>query len=183
MQSSFTVKTKEIKAALADMNRIGSKFQKASMLKITVLPDTIEIATQGIIKILKAETDGLADISVPALLIKGYVSTASAATMQFTFKQGELKCGSSLFTSPAIRLETVFNLPENDLPINANRMSVLRYGANKSKEEIERLNLKSSITYANRTLNEKIYKALEHLKDYEVTFDELHELIQKKIKQ
>jgi len=182
MQSTFTINTKEIKAALIAMNRIGSKFTKASMLKITVLTDKIEIATQGITKILKAETDGLADISVPALLIKGYVSTSSSATMQFTFKQGELKCGSSLFSSPFIRIETVFNIPENDLPINATRMSVLRFEANKSKEEIERLNLGPSITYANRTLRDKIHKALEYLDDYEVTFNDLHELIQKKIK-
>ncbi len=183
MQSTFTVNTKELKAALVVMNRIGSKFSKASMLKITVLTDKIEIATQGITKILKAETDGLADISVPALLIKGYINTASSLTMQFTFKQGELKCGSSIFSSPFIRIETVFNLPENDLPINATRMSVLRFEANKSKEEIERLNLGPSITYANRTLSDKIHKALEYLKEYEVTFDELHLLIQNKIKQ
>lgn len=77
MQSSFTIQTKDLKAALSAMNRIGSKFQKPSVLKISVLPNAIEIATQGIVKILKAET--------------GYANTNKSATMQFTFKPGKLR--------------------------------------------------------------------------------------------
>jgi len=182
MHCSFTVKTKEIKSALNDMKRIGSKFRKASMLKITVLPDKIEIHTQGITKMLKAETEGLADILVPALLVNGYLDTASNVTIEFIFKQGELQSGSSVYTSSAIKLEEISNIPENELPINPNRLSVLRFAANKSKDEIERLNLKSSIIYAQRRLNEKIQEALECLQDYEVTYDEIYEIIQKKIK-
>ena len=182
MQASFIVKTKEMKVALSDMKRISSKFKKASVLRITVLQDKIEIHLPGVTKLLKAETEGLADILVPAMLLTGYLETTSNATIEFVFKQGELQSGSSVYSSSAIKLEQVDNISKNELPINPNRLSILRFAANKSKDEIERLNLKSTITYAQRRLNEKIQEAIECLQDYEVTYDEIYEIIQKKLK-
>lgn len=183
MQSSFTIQTKELKAALAAMNRIGLKFTSSSVLKISVLPETIEIATQGIMKILKAETDSLADILVPVLILKGYANTIKSAITQFTFKPGELKCGSSIYSSSAIKVETVFNVPENNLPINATTLEMVRQRVIKNQEEIERFNLSPAIANDYQVMGEKIDKALKHLKYYEVTFDEIYDLIQKKIKQ
>lgn len=182
MKSTFTVKTKDLKADLSRMERVGSRFSKTSMVKISVLPETIEISKQGMSRIIKAETEGLADIMVPALLLKGYLMTATSAVLSFTFKNGAVECGSSIFSSSAITVETIFNLPENDLPINATRLSVLRFAENKSNEEIERLGLTGSIKYAKRVYLEKVQKAAELLKDYDVSFEELMELINKKIK-
>lgn len=182
MNASFTIQTKELKAALSAMSRIGSKFNQATVLKISVLPDIIEIATQGITRMMKAQTVGLADIIIPALLLKGYANTTKTVTIQFSFKPGELRCGSSIYSSPSIKLETVFNVPENDLPINASRMEILRQNAKKSQEEIERFNLTPAIANDNLFVRSKIEKALKYLKEFEVTSDDLFSLIQKKIR-
>ena len=181
MQAQFTVSSKEIKAAITHMERVGGKFSKTTMLKISVLPETIEISKQGMTRIVKAETDGLADVLVPGVLIKSYLSTTSVAIITFAFTNGTLQCGSSKFSSPGISIETIFNIPENDLPINASRLSVLRFAASKKPEEIERLGLSSLIVAAKRLKTEKLNKAMEILKDYEITFEELSALIDKKI--
>ncbi len=183
MTSSFTVNTKEIKSALAHMERVGSKFSKTTMLKISVLPDTVEFGKQGMTRIIKAKTEGLADIQVPAILMKGYIATSSNPVMTFVFSNGSLQCGSSTFTSSAITVETVFNIPENTLPINASRMSVLRFAQGKSEVEIARLGLTGTIKYAKRVCSEKVQKAAELLEDYEVSYEELKAIIAKKINQ
>jgi hypothetical protein len=182
MQSTFTVKTKELKAALNFMERVGGKFAKTTMLKISILPDNIEIGKQGMTRIVKAQTGGLADVMVPGMVLKGYLSTASAVALTFTFGNGYMQCGSSTFSSPAITIETIFNMPENDLPVNATRMSVLRFAATKTEEEVARLGLSGSIKYAKKVQREKIQKAVELLKDYEVTFEELKQLIDGKVR-
>jgi exopolyphosphatase/pppGpp-phosphohydrolase len=130
-----------------------------------------------------AQTEGFADILVPAVLVKGYINTTSTASMSFTFSTGTLKCGSSTFSSSAITVETVFNQPQNPLAINATRMSVLRFAYNKSEDELEKLGLTGTIRYAKRVLSEKIQEAAELLKDYEVSFDDLKHMIDKKIKE
>ncbi len=170
-----------MKAALSQMERVGSKFGKATLLKVSVLPDNIEIAKQGMTRIVKAQTDGLADIMVPAILLKSYLSTTPAGAITFTFTRGAVQCGSSKFSSPAITVETVFNMPENELPINATQMSLFRFSAFKTEEEINRLGMSSSIKKARSMLFKKIEKAAELLKDYEVTVEDLNHLIDGKI--
>ena len=181
MEATFTVKTKEIKTAMAFMERVGSEFSRDVILKISVLPETIELSKQGIMQKVKAETAGLADVLVPAVLLKSYLNTATSAVITFTFTHGEMKCGSSIFSSPAISVETVFNIPENTLPINATRMSVLRFAATKTDEEIARLGLTATIKSSKRQLTTKIQKATELLKDYEIGFEEIRALIDRKI--
>ena len=117
-------------------------------------------------RILKAETDGLADIIVPALLLKGYAITTKNPTIQFIFNPGKVKCGSFTGMSPFIKLETVFNLPEDALAINASKIQVLKQNSLWSKDEIDRLNLEAAIKRDKIILTTKIEKALKHLKEY-----------------
>ena len=182
MQAKFTVSTRQLGLCLSVISRLKPKFfKKDEFLNIRVLPETIEISTPGIIKVIKAETDGLADISIPAVIIKGYVDTSSVPLMQFTFKPGEMHVGSSIYSSPAITMESLFNMPESELPINATNMYLLSFAKRKGPDQIKKLGLEPLINKATRDLSVNITKALGFLQEYGVTYEELEGMVKGKI--
>lgn len=183
MESYFKVKTKDLKSGLTAITRLGLRFDRSSMLKINVLTDTIQISTTGITRVMKAETEGLADLILPALVLKGYSSTNNSKEISFRVTEGELRCGSFIFRSPFIKIETVFNLPEDPLPINHSLIQRLRQNVKRSPGEIERLNLRPVMEADEEKIKHQIEKALKYLGAYDINFDDLHDLIQKKIDQ
>jgi hypothetical protein len=68
------------------------------------------------------------------------------------------------------------------IPTNLTHKTTLSYWLNKSKAEIEKLGLTVTIEVAKRTMKANIMEALEFLKQYDVSYEELEELIKKKIK-
>lgn len=182
MESSFTLNTKNLKQALRNIKQIGGKKYMNDVLKISVQPEKIEIGTQGVVRYITAQTEGFADIFVPARVLEAYLQTLSTASISFKFKQGEMQCGSSVYNSNAIRIETMFSNPDNDLPINTDNLVLLKYAENNPESKIEKLGLTNQIRNAKKNLVNNINSALKHLSKYDVTYDELHELIYKKIK-
>ncbi|MBS4043508.1 MAG: hypothetical protein KGZ59_06805 [Chitinophagaceae bacterium] len=182
MESTFTLNTKSLKQALSSMKRVAGKSYNNDVLKISVLPDKVEIAIQGVIKFLTAKTEGFADIFIPTKVLEAYMQTTSTASISFIFKEGEMQCGSSIYNSKAIRVETIFSNPDNDLPLNTNNLVLLRYAENNTENKIEKLGLTNQIRNAKRQLTTNINNALKHLSKYEVSYDELHNIIYKKIK-
>jgi hypothetical protein len=182
MEAKFTVNAKEIKHALLCISRLRPRFfKKNEFLRIRVLSESIEISTQGIMKVIKAETDAMVDISVPAMLVKAYVDTASIAVMSFVFKPGELHIGSSIYSSPSISLENLYNFPENEIPLNATNMYLLCFARRKGTEQINKLGLEPLINKAKRELSINIKKAITSLEQYGITYQEVNELIERKI--
>jgi len=59
---------------------------------------------------------------------------------------------------------------------------VLRYWINKSSKEIEAADLTAKMGLAKRKINTNILEALEYLKQYEIEYDDLEELLMKKIR-
>jgi hypothetical protein len=140
----------------------------------------IELITQGVVKRVKADTIGEGEISLPVTLLKNYLATSSVTLISFKFSAGELECGSSRYSSSAIE---VFPIPINTpvvLPINLNRISILRYGLNYSAEEIEKLT--ATVKAAKRKMKSTILESLELLEEYDVTYDDLENLVNRKIK-
>lgn len=101
--------------------------------------------------------------------------------MKFTFEEGKVLIGSSIFSSPFIKIESFFITPEKDIPINANNMYLLCFAANKSDEQLKKLGVESLINKARKGLLSDIKKALGFLEQYDIKYDELYTLIQQKI--
>lgn len=180
MQISFTVKTKEFKKAL-DKIFLLQKRSKVAELKISVYDEEVKIEVQGITQIVKGETKGMGDVIVPSKILKAYLQTTTASVISFAFRNGELECGSSIYNSSAIQVSLSLLKPENELPINITPISLLRIATNKSPEEIKEMGLESRYNSARRRLSMKINEAVEVLKDYNVTFDELKAIIYQKL--
>jgi hypothetical protein len=181
MELRFTVKTKDLKNALNKIFSL-SRRSKTTQLKISVREDLIAVEAQGLTLTVKAETIGIGEVLLPAQLFRGYAQTASASVISFTFRSGELECGSSLFHSSAIEVSESFAQLKNDVPFNLTPFILLRYTAGKSTQEIKELGLSGRVQYARQVLHDQISAAVEVLSPYNVTFDELKELIEKKFK-
>ena len=104
MESTYTLNAKNLKQALSSMKRVAGKSYNNDVLKISVLPDKVEIAIQGVTKFLTSQTEGFADIFIPTKVLEAYMQTTSTANITFTFKEGEMQCGSSIYNSKAIRI-------------------------------------------------------------------------------
>ncbi len=180
--ASFTIDVKEVNKNLIAIARLTGRFSKTTTIQIRVLNRAIELSRQGITKRIEARTEGEADISLPVSLLKGYLTGSLAAYKKFVFCPGELACDASIYSSSAIKVEPVFTNPENVLPGNLNRISVLRYWLNKSEAEIEKSGLTATIEIAKRKMKTNIREALEFLYEYEVKYEDLEELVKRKIK-
>jgi hypothetical protein len=158
------------------------KPSKVVEVKISVYDEEVRIEVQGITQIVKGETKGMGDIIVPSKVLKAYLQTTTTSVISFTFRNGEFECGSSIYNSSAIQVSRSLVKPENDLPINITPISLLRLAAMRSAEEIKEMGLESRYNGARRRLSMKINEAVDVLKDYNVTFDELKAIIDKKLK-
>lgn len=179
IQVSFTVETKLTKSTLRDLARLTGKFSKSTEIMIRVLNRAIELSINVVIKRIDAITHGEADIKLPVVLLKGYLTDGAHKT--FGFRSGELLCGTSIYSHYNIRVSPVFSDTKTALPVNLNRVEILHYWLNKSPSEIEKAGLTDAIEVAKRNLQTNIQEALVFLKDYNVNYDELEILINNKI--
>jgi hypothetical protein len=68
------------------------------------MPGGIEISGEGIYKTINGETEGLCEAFVPLKLLYSYSSLSKSKEISFSLREGELVCGSSIFTIPSIKI-------------------------------------------------------------------------------
>ena len=109
MEITFKVNRSELNNVLLEFKRLKNKFYETGVAKISVMLGCIEISGQGIYKTVHGETDGLSEIFVPLKLLYTYSSTCNTPSLCFKFREGEMQCGSSIYSLPKIKVETWYN--------------------------------------------------------------------------
>ena len=163
------------------ISRLTGRFTKSSVIQIRVFNATIEISSKGITKRINLTTNGEADISLPVILLKGYLTGSTDPYKTFIFRNGELGCGSSIFSSHTIKVEPVFTTTENVLHNNLSKKSILKYWINKTEKENERIGLTATIEVVKHQMKTNIQEALFLLGKYNVVYEDLKELIKRKL--
>ena len=181
IQSSFTIDIKELKRNLTAISRLTGKFTKTTFIQIRVLNTAIEISLKGIVKRIEVSTNGEADITLPVSLLKSFLTDSSDYYKTFIFRNGEIGCGASIFSTHSIKVEPVFTNFENVLPNNLTKISILKYWLINTEDENERIGLTATIKLAKNRLNTDIQEALYFLNQYNVAYEDLEELVKKKI--
>ncbi len=182
IEASFTVTIKELKSTLITLSKLSGRFTKTTIIQIRVLRTGIEITSNGITKKIEAHTNGEADISLPVTLLKGYLTGSIITDKTFVFRNGELGCGLSIYSSYAIKVEPIFTTRENVLPNNLTKKTILTYWVNNTEKENERLGLTATIEVAKHHLKTDINEALLLLSQYNIEYDELEGMIKNKLK-
>ena len=99
----------------------------------------------------------------------------------FIFRNGELGCGNSIYSSNKIKVDPVFTTTENVLHNNLSKISILKYWITNTEKENERLGLTSTIKVARNHLKTDIQEALLVLNQYNVVYEDLEDLVKKKL--
>ena len=180
IEASFNVELKELNSNLITLSKLSGRFTKTTLIQIRVLRTGIEVTSKGITKKIQCHTNGEADIQLPVALLKTYL-TNSTDYKTFIFRNGELDFGKSIYTSYKIKVDPVFTTTENVLHNNLSKISILKYWLTNSENENERLGLTSTIKVARNHLNTNIHEALLVLKQYNVVYDDLEELVKNKL--
>ena len=181
IEASFSVEVKELNSTLITLSKLSGRFTKTTLIQIRVLRSGIEITSKGITKKIQGHTNGEADIYLPVALLKGYLTGSTDLYKTFLFRNGELGCGLSIYSSYAIKLEPIFTTRENVLPNNLTKKTILTYWVNNSEKENERLGLTASIEVAKHHLKTDINEALLLLSQYNVVYNDLEDLIREKL--
>lgn len=163
------------------ISRLSGRFTKSSVIQIRVLNAAIEITSKGITKRINLNTNGEADISLPVILLKGYLTGSTDPYKTFIFRNGELGCGSSIYSSHTIKVEPVFTTTENVLHNNLSKKTILKYWLNNTEKENERIGLTATIEVVKHQLKTDIEEALFLLCQYNVKYEDLEELVKRKL--
>ena len=177
--ASFSVEVKELNSTLITISKLSGRFTKTTLIEIRVLRTGIEITSKGITKKIICHTNGEADISLPVVLLKGYLTGSNDRT--FVFRKGELGCGSSIFSSSAITVNPIFTNRENVLPNNLSKNAILQYWLTNTPKENERLGLTATIEVAKHHLKTDIKETLLLLNQYNIVYEDVEDLVKRKL--
>ena len=182
METMFKIETPEITKVLLEFKKLQKKYFETGIVKIRVMPGGIEISGQGIYKTIHGETKGLSEVFVPLKLLYSFISVCKTPTISFIFRNGELQCGSSIYSLPSIKVETWYNSPDLDLSINADDFSVLKEAMRKGDEYMKKHNLDERVRIANTKLTKSVNDAFASLKAFKVSKNEIMNLVIAKLK-
>ena len=182
METLFTIATLDINQVLLEFKKLQRKFFESGVAKIRVMPGGIEISGQGIYKTIHGETEGLSEVFAPLKLMYSFSAYCKTKTITFTFRNGELKCGSSIYTLPSIKVETWYNSPDLNLSINADDFSILKEAMLKGDEIMKKHNLDEKVKIANTKMIKSVNDAYTSLKAFKISKAEIMELVLSKLK-
>lgn len=182
MQIHFIVNTGTLKQLLDRVLRTAGGMGKNKIICLRATHDKLELSVPGALAMTKAEVHGEGDIILPTKLLKAYLSTCSTAIISFTFKKGEIQCGSSIITTSAIDIIPLGLRPHLEVPINSSRKSLTRYALTEQDDiNISKKGMGATIKTAKMTLKADIQSALKFLEKYDMTHDDLERLIMEKL--
>ena len=180
--TTFKVDRKRLMVILNELKRLSSSLYSKGTIKIRVLINCIEVYGIGVVKYLSAETDGFYDVYIPMKLFYDFAKNNKSEFITFTFYEGELICGSSIYSLGSIKLQKVDWNEDLDLQINYDEYSLIYEFLNNGMGFIEKHNLEQKLEKANSNFNSSINKAFEFLKFYKIKKDELTNFIKQQIK-
>jgi hypothetical protein len=180
--TTFKVDRKRLMVILNELKRLSTGLYSKGTIKIRVLINCIEVYGIGVVKYLSAETDGHYDVYIPMKLFYDFAKSNKSEFITFTFNEGELKCGSSIYSLGSIKLEKVDWNDDLDLQINYDEYSLIYEFLNNGIGFIEKHQLEQKLEKANSNLNSSINKAFELLKFYKIKKEDLRKFITEQIK-
>ena len=178
----FKTDRKRLLLILKELKKLSTSLYSKGSIKIRVLKSCIEIYGIGVVKYVESETEGYCDIYVSMKLFYDFVSTSKLEVISFSFKEGELKCGNSIYSSYGISIEQIPINEELQLSMNYDDYSILKEYLNNGDEFIIKHNLESKLDLANKRLNSAIHGAYESMKYFKITKQEIKTFLLNKIK-
>ena len=175
--SAFTLDRKELQSVMKMFTRIMGKSFEPAICKIRVMPGGVEFSTAGIFRCINCNTIGLYEILVPIKLIYAYTSHGHYAKMDFMFKEGEMRCGISVFSSPYIKLRNWQQSSFDKLPVNYSDLDIIKLAFTEGEEYLEDHHFKDAYKLATDRLEKAIEEAANSLEYYGISKADIRNMV------
>ena len=179
--SAFSLDRKELHKLIMMFKRHVAKKFDASICKIRVMPGGVEFSTAGIYLCLNCETVGLYEILVPLKLLFAYTSHGTQPLMSFTFREGEMTCGNSIYSSPLIKLKNWRTTSGDSLKMNYSDLDIMKLAFTEGETFLEERNMKGTYKLILEKLDEEVYSAFIILEKYGLSRMDIRNLVFEKI--
>jgi hypothetical protein len=133
------------------------------------MPGGVEFSTTGIYWCINCETVGLYEILIPIKILFAYTSHGEQATMDFTFRDGEMKCGNSIFSSPLIKLKNWSTSSGDSLKMNYSDLDIIKLAFKEGDTYLEDRYMMGAYKNILARLEEEIYSVSLILEKYGVS--------------
>lgn len=181
-KTTFKTNRKRLLICLKELKKLSTSLYSKGTIKIRILKKCIEIYGIGVVKYIESENEGYCDVYVSMKLFYDFVNTSKNEIIIFSFNEGELRCGSSMYSHVGITLEKIPINEELELSVNFDDYSIIREYLNKGDDYIIKHNLGSKLDSANKKLNSSIHGAYESLKFFKISKEEIKLYVINKIK-
>ena len=175
--SNFILNRKDFQDVLNMFKRLLKKEFPKTICKIRVMPGGIELSTTGIYRCINCETTGLYEILVPLKLLYAYAISNQPAMMEFTFRDGELQCGSSIFSSPMIKVKNWGTSADDGLHINYSDLDLIKVAFEQGDKYLEEHNLTGAYKELTAKLEKDLYQSYLALEGYGITQKDIRNLV------
>lgn len=182
LQSKFILDRKELSHALLAFKRLIKKGFDTTICNLRVMPGGVEISTPGIARSIHGKTEGLYEFLVPIKILFAYSSSSTNATMSFVFREGQMECDRSIYSSPMIKIKNWQPSPIDELPMNYTDTDVIRLAYKKGVDYLEENNLQDVYKKALNNMEVDIHSVMEVLSKYELTKQDIRDVIEFRIK-
>ena len=182
LQSKFILDRKELNHALLAFKRLIKKGFDTTICNLRVMPGGVEISTPGIARSIHGETEGLYEFLVPIKILFAYSSSSTNPTMSFVFRDGQMECDRSLYSSPMIKIKNWQSTPIDELPMNYTDTDVIKLAYKKGADYLEENNLQDVYKKALNNMEVDIHSVIEVLSKYELKKQDVRDLIEYRLK-
>ncbi|MEC5166736.1 hypothetical protein RCH18_002484 [Flavobacterium sp. PL11] len=184
--SSFIVKKEALVQELKNINKaLGrkSKYNIQTVLELTITDNMLTLVVPGVKITIDCKTINTCKASIDFFYFKDIIDNTISKEIECIIRGNELQIGKTIFKVQTTFFENDSILRSIKLPINYTQWHVLQLEhKGYTLEELQFNNLEFVMYYAKKDLKKNILKAKEILGLYGVTFKEIEELVEKKIK-
>lgn len=166
--------------------RIGvPKARKGSLLprfEIEIRPDAAILSSFGAQYTLPCTATGFAKVIAPYAIVVDFAKRRKVDRLTISFGPGKMELDKSVFESSAIELVHPENQTGLGLVLNYKDLDLVRLRNSHNDDELERMGVRKQVENAEERLRENLNMASRLLAPYEVSFEELEQLVEKKVR-
>ena len=183
MELKFTASKKEILKTLKII-KVGlpkGRHKRDINVELQIGMNTIIMAMPGVTHEFYGKTFGIGKAFIPFLHFESMVKDSASDDVLVVIEKGKTKVGKFTLNNINISIAHVENIIKIDLPINYTLIDLLALKKYYSAEDLNANNFIKLINDAESIRDKSLHKALQQLKPFGFSYEELNSIIDKRV--
>lgn len=150
-------------------------------VELDIKPDKVILSVVGASYTIDMDTGIFAKVFMPVLLLIRAVEVTKSSRLVMQCEDGKVRFGGTEISSPEIEVVHPENQSKIDLTMNYRSLDILQLRSQHPIDEIKRMGLLEKLLKTEEKMTEDLESASDLLKPYGVTYEELRELLERRI--